>query len=74
MITLKMNPYNDKEKKLLHSMFIDACAVIQNLDECEGDCASCTLKHICYDIHAVERHLRRCTENDHIISSRTHTK
>ena len=59
MIQLKMNPYNDKEKKALADLF-KILEVEFSTRYCGIDsCAECDYRHLCYDLDKARAHARR---------------
>ena len=59
MIQLKMNPYNDKEKKALLKLLTNASTTL-SVVYCElDDCVECDYRHLCYDLEKAKQHACR---------------
>lgn len=61
MITLRTNPYSEKEKVMLASVFATMEAVLmkkvcEHLDYC---CKGCEYRHLCYDITNAREHAEK---------------
>lgn len=56
MITLKTNPYNEKELFMLASLFEQLEEIMGSNCKKGETCKTCEYRHLCYDITSAKEH------------------
>lgn len=62
MITLRMNPYSDAEKRALDFAFQAAMNKFVGKYCGTSPCRECEYRHVCYDLDSARRHTNKVLE------------
>lgn len=66
MITLKTNPYNEKELKQLLRILVASEKLMQS-HFCKGrNCKACEFRHLCYDLSHARNYAEKLVQESEI--------